>query len=164
MASFFDHLFDSNYRQREDISLLQSEVSTLDKTHEIRELRLQIAQLRLLTSALASVIEQKGIATREELALTVQQIDLLDGIEDGIQGSIAVRSAPRCASCSHFVNPNRDHCIYCGAAMDNPILSRERTGPPSTSKCASCDELTPQSEMFFTERGLCCARCEARDR
>ncbi len=134
--------------------------------------RLQRAvdRLQLVCNAFAQVLEQKGLASREELELLIQQIDLLDGVEDGKAGQ-ALREAPRCRTCSHFVNPAREECIYCGSPIARSAAaegSPYRGGPAAAAApkqerlvtCSACAARVPQSQTFFTDEGaLVCASC-----
>src|SRR5262249_18933904 len=102
----------------------------------------------------------------------VQQIDLLDGREDGFQSTEVWKNAPRCTSCNYAVNPAREECIYCGQPITRAEVATGgpyRGGPPAaaarerTATCAKCANVVPQSETFFTDDGeLHCSSCHSR--
>lgn len=172
--SFLDDMFDPTYlfdndrKQRTDIRNLTEAVANSTSPREIRELRVQVNQLQLLCNALVKMMEVKGVATTEEFAVLVQQIDLLDGREDGRAGEQTWADAPRCAHCNHFVNPDRDACIYCGRTLQaaGSAEGPYRGGPAAPkvaarlATCAKCQNRVPQNETTFTEEGeLHCADC-----
>lgn len=174
---FFEDMFDPElmfypeHKQRADIRELKGQMVELAGVADRRipALERQISGLMLLCNALVEVIERKGIATREELEVLVQQIDLLDGREDGVQSVAAWRNAPRCTSCNHYVNPQREACVYCGQPLSRGQGSGHgpyRGGPgadapaPRTAVCAQCSATVPQSDTYFTEEGrLLCSAC-----
>lgn len=165
-------MFDTEHAQRADIHDLQDKVTELTARTNARVpvLERQVSQLLLLCNALVELVERKGVGTREELQVLVQQIDLLDGREDGKQSAEAWRNAPRCTSCNHYINPQREACIYCGQPIPRAQGGGHgpyRGGPlgpsapaPRTATCAKCGSSVPQSETFFTEEGqLWCSSC-----
>lgn len=164
-----DFLFDNDRKQRADIRALTAEIASSSTPREVKELRVQVNQLQMVCNALAKMLEMKGVATEEELAVLVQQIDLLDGREDGQASDRTMSQAPRCAHCNHFVNPARDACVYCGRAIHAADSGdgAYRGGAPSAAKvaarlatCAKCSSRVPQNETTFTEDGeLWCSAC-----
>jgi hypothetical protein len=167
-------MFDSEHKQRRDIeSLAESIASAPTYDGEIRELRTQVARLQLLCNGLVSLIERKQLATREELEVAVQQIDLYDGREDGVVSPTIWRGAPRCEGCGHCVNPDREACIYCarpvpkddgsvggGPYRGGPNRAKPRAFQPRLATCAQCQERVPQQDTFFTDDGhLLCTSC-----
>lgn len=171
-----DFLFDNEYRQRRDLQDLQNEaIETAATTHalsyRVQQLETTVNQLQLLANALVSVIETKQLATREELEVLVQQIDLLDGREDGKLNPEAWSEAPRCKNCNHYVNPSREVCLYCGSslALQGATVGGPYRGgasaeneepPPRTATCAACGTQVPQSMTYFTDQGeLHCTGC-----
>ena len=165
-----EFMFDSEHKQRRDIQGLREAVlSSPDHTLEIQALHQRVDQLQLLCNALVALIEHKKLATREELEVMVQQIDLLDGIEDGKQREQVWKNAPRCEGCNYHINPDRDACVYCGRAIPKGTAGGGpyRGGPPGPDEpaprlatCASCQKHVPQSETYFTGDGeLHCSSC-----
>jgi len=162
-----DFMFDSEYEQRRDLRALRETVANDRTPQQVAALSARVDQLQLLCNALVSIIEHKGLATREELEVLVQQIDLLDGVEDGKMRQ-TWQDAPRCRGCNHYVNPRREVCIYCGLSI--PRGEAEAQGPyrggpagPSPQRlatCARCDGRVPQTDTYFTETGeLVCTSC-----
>ena len=164
------YLFDSGHKQRRDIEKLRSAVvDSFDAQTpaDVARLMTRVDQMQLMVNALVEIIERKGLATREELTVMVQQIDLLDGVEDGKMRQVW-SDAPRCGSCNNYVNPEREVCVYC----QTPIRRMEAGGapyrggaPPSAPEprlatCAMCGERVPQAQTYFTGDGeLVCSRC-----
>lgn len=152
----------------DESSYLQTQLRTA-VAHADR-LQRSVDRLQLVCNAFAQVLEQKGLASREELELLIQQIDLLDGVEDGKAGQ-ALREAPRCRTCSHFVNPAREECLYCGSpiARSAPAEGSPYRGGPGAAApakkerlvtCSACSAQVPQSQTFFTDEGaLVCSAC-----
>jgi len=164
-----EYLFDNDQKQRNDIRTLTDAVANSSSRREVKELQAQVNQLQLLCNALAKMLEMKGVATEEELAVLVQQIDLLDGLADGQQSEQVWSEAPRCAHCNHFVNPQRDACVYCGRAIhtagsgDGPYRGGAPSDPQVAARsatCAQCKKVVPQNQTSFTEDGeLWCSTC-----
>jgi hypothetical protein len=168
-----DFLFDNERKQRADIQSLTHAVASTASPHELRALQVRVNQLQLLCNALTKMLEMKGIVTETELAVLVQQTDLLDGREDSRQSEGTWHDAPRCAHCNHFVNPSRHECIYCGRTIQTADTRNGpyRDGPPSAEKkvaprsatCSKCKNVVPQNDTMFTEDGeLWCSSCLRR--
>lgn len=132
-----------------------------------------VDRLQLVCNALAEVLVQSELVSREGLEVLVQQIDLLDGVEDGKLGP-TVRAAPRCHACGHAVNPAREACIYCETPIVRTAVSDGgpyRGGPPPepapairmrTARCDQCGAEVPQGDTYFTDDGtLQCSICFA---
>jgi uncharacterized membrane protein affecting hemolysin expression len=91
MAGLLTHLFDSEYRQRQDIDTLRldSELDADNITRLSRKLdatanRLDRAELVL--EAMFLYLENQGLMNRETLAVLVREVDELDGKRDGRAG------------------------------------------------------------------------------
>ena len=135
-------------------------------------LTVRVNQLQLLCNALVKVLEIKNVASAEELEILVQQIDLLDGVQDGIQSAEAWSNAPRCPHCDHYVNPARASCIYCGRGIQTResedgryrgSSASDSTPATRTATCQKCMSVVAQSETLFTDDGeLWCLSCSRR--
>ena len=126
----------------------------------------QIDQLVLGCAALARLLEMKGVVPEEALTTMMQQLDLLDGHEDGSMGEHISVSAPRCEGCNHFINPKRTECIYCSRSLTAvaPQGGAYRGGPTSKPiprvTCTACEKSTPQPDTLFNGDGeLVCRAC-----
>lgn len=152
-----EFLFDTEYKQRQDIERIRSQVENApDPVRIVEPLMQRIDRLELLCKALTELVVSKGIATREELSVVTQQLDLADGVEDGKISARVRKQAPRCASCGRFVNPRREHCVYCHAV----VLQNPTEKPPErTVLCGGCGQEVPESHTFYTADGLRCDTC-----
>lgn len=152
-----EFLFDTEYKQREDIERIKQQMlDSPDLSRMIGPLAKRVDRLELLCKSLTEIIMSKGLATREELSVVTQQLDLADGVEDGKIGARVRKDAPRCASCGRFVNPKRSHCVYCHAAvLHNP----SEIPPERTVVCGGCGQDVPESSTFYTAQGLRCDTC-----
>ncbi|MEM9073920.1 MAG: hypothetical protein AAGE52_35840 [Myxococcota bacterium] len=135
---------------------------------QIVALMRQVESLQLMCSALMKALEVKQVVQPEELEVLMQQIDLLDGVEDGKIRKAAWEQAPRCRHCNHYVNPARDHCVYCGRVLQRAAGGPYRGGsapeasapPPRMATCGACQTSVPQRETLFTGKGdLVCTGC-----
>ncbi|MFK7990420.1 MAG: hypothetical protein AB8I08_30640 [Sandaracinaceae bacterium] len=159
--------FDSDRQQRRDLETLRGEVAAGASQTEVERLKRQVSQLQLLTRALATLLETKGLATPEELEVLVQQIDLLDGVEDGQMSEEVWHGAARCDHCQHFLNPAREQCLYCGRAQTGEGPGGPYRGGASTKReaprlatCGTCGNQVPQQQTYFTDEGqLQCGTC-----
>jgi hypothetical protein len=127
----------------------------------IRESHERVDQLELMVKALVELVLAKGIATRDEMSVLMQQLDLLDGVEDGRLGKETHADAPSCASCGRYVNPQRPKCVYCGGEVVVEA-KKEAPRPRPTVTCAGCGSEVPEDQTFFTENGLRCEICFTR--
>lgn len=132
----------------------------------LRQAERQIDQLVLGCAALAKLLEMKGVVPEEALTTMMQQLDLLDGYEDGSMGEHVSVSAPRCEGCNHFINPRRTECIYCSRSLtaSAPDGGAYRGGPTSKPvaqiTCTQCKKSTPQTDTVFNGNGdLVCRSC-----
>lgn len=125
-----DHLFDSDYRQREDIEELREQVSEAardrpaDTSSSVRTLRKRVDQLELMLEALYAHMENKGDIDREKLSDLMIQVDLADGVEDGRIGGDRTKRAPQCTKCSKPVSRKRAECVWCGEPVDKKAFKK----------------------------------------
>lgn len=166
--SMFDDLFDSaflfdnEYRQRRDIQQLQQQLSSTPSLGpELRAASARIDQLELLCTALAELLVAKGLTTPAELRVLMQQLDLADGVEDGRVSKHARDESPRCSHCRRFLNPSRAACVYCGTPMAQAVPPAPALKPRPDIECKGCRRVVPESDTYFTGRGLVCAACFA---
>ncbi|MCR9163740.1 MAG: hypothetical protein ACE37F_16535 [Nannocystaceae bacterium] len=152
-----DFLFDSEYKQRADIQQLKADLEAApDPSVVLGPLAARVDRLELLCKALTELIMSKGLATRDELSVVSQQLDLADGVEDGKISARVRKAAPRCPSCGRFVNPRRDNCVYCHATVAQGLPDRP---PERTVSCGGCGKDVPESGSFYTASGLRCDAC-----
>ena len=123
--------------------------------------RHQVNRLELTVRALCEVLVQRGLTTREQLVTLMQQIDLLDGREDGVVSDAAHHGAPRCGACDRYINPERDRCVFCDAAI--PRQAPAGPPPPREVECGGCGRQVPEARSNFTARGLRCDACFAAE-
>lgn len=91
MSDFFDHLFDSEYRQRDDINQLRHDTQNVDLDVDILRGQLAATQARLdraelVLEALFMYLENQELLNREVFALVLREVDRLDGKQDGRAG------------------------------------------------------------------------------
>jgi len=161
VADLWKHLFDSEWKQRDDIESVQSSVTSAmhDNVRLSRQLRAaedKVERLELVVEALVTVLELRGGLDRQELALAIERIDLEDGVVDGRMGPDRTANAPKCAACGRPVNPQREACLFCGGARD---ASKPTRPPTRTVSCRRCQRDVPESTTYFTELGITCADC-----
>jgi hypothetical protein len=123
--------------------------------------RHQVNRLELTVRALCEVLVQRGLTTREQIDALMQQIDLLDGREDGVVANAAHHDAPRCVVCDRYINPERDRCVYCDAAI--PRQAPAEPPPPRVVACGACGCQVPEARSNFTACGLRCDACFAAE-
>jgi hypothetical protein len=167
MADLWAHLFDSEWKQRDDIerALQLAEATDGDGLETARLLGQARSQLRhlegrlerteLLLAGLVGWLELEQGLTRDALALLVQRADLGDGVEDGRIGPSRSAEAPRCAGCGRPRSPTRLQCVFCGAAA---LTGGE--APARRVPCVRCGEAVEEHQTWFTAAGLVCGACE----
>lgn len=155
-SAFF---FDSEYRQRRDIQLLKAQVSDAPSQAQVQAAVARVDQLELLCSALVELLVAKGVTTSAELRVLMQQVDLSDGVEDGRVSKNAREQSPRCACCQRFLNPAREACVYCGTPMAQAVPQPPAPKPRPEVTCTECRRTVPESDTYFSGRGLLCSSC-----
>jgi hypothetical protein len=129
--SLWKYLFDTEWRQREDIELLRASAGTsqteAQKTaKKLDHLQRRVDRAELLLESLYRLVSEKNVVTADEFRLMVARVDLEDGIEDGRIGPDRNRRAPKCPECSRAINRKRTHCVFCGAE----VKPRKPSGAP----------------------------------
>ncbi len=94
--SFWDYVFDSEFRQRDDINNLSKSLRQKSKrdrresrrqkeklSERIDELELEIARITLFSRSLLKILSDKNICTPAEWEATLHTLDLEDGKIDG---------------------------------------------------------------------------------
>ena len=128
---------------------------SVDASIRARQLELRLGRLELLVHALAELLVERARATPEELAALVAQIDLRDGVEDGVMDPTGTKPGPRCLECGRPANPRRPVCVYCGAGREvEPQQPKERE-----VACPACKRSVPLSQTVYTAEGLRCGAC-----
>jgi DNA-directed RNA polymerase subunit RPC12/RpoP len=89
--------------------------------NRIEDLNERIDSLAMIMRAMWALLEEQGL-TQEQLIAKIDELDLLDGIDDG-----QMRREPvDCPKCDSKVAPGLTRCQYCGAEIelaDNGPLS-----------------------------------------
>lgn len=130
----------------------------LHSAREVQTLQAKVDYLELALSSLMELLRVRTGITKEELSLMMQRLDLADGVEDGKIGPDATRNAPSCPSCGRPVNPNRQTCLFCNAAVE--IAPAPAPDPASrTVTCTRCGAVVAEADSFFSGTGLVCPRC-----
>lgn len=130
-VSFWDHLFDNDYKQRDDIEAL-SAISTEQAIESgatrrrLEKLSQRVDRNELLNEALFRWFEAEHGLTAERFRELIVQIDLEDGVEDGRIGKDKTKRAPKCPSCARPVSRKRSQCVYCGADLPH---AKGKEGP-----------------------------------
>lgn len=177
--SVYDDLFkpaffwDNEYQQRRDLEALKKAVADASEMQPaLARQEVRMERLELLCKTLVELVVAKGLATTDEVALLMQQLDLTDGLEDGRLGSKPVTETPRCTVCEKYLNPARPTCIFCGTPMSTALGARstigyrDQVGAPGMAKrqttmvhCVVCDATLPENQSYFSEAGVVCERC-----
>jgi hypothetical protein len=105
-----------------DIRQLQSKVRVLEQ---------QCERLNLVAMAMAEILRDRLGVTEKEIEAKLSEIDLRDGQLDG-----KVRpSLLSCPQCQRTNAPNRQQCLYCGAALaSNSFLFQSTNGLPDSTR------------------------------
>ncbi|PRQ02709.1 hypothetical protein [Enhygromyxa salina] len=91
MSSLFDHFFDDDHRQRQDINTLRLDAQLDADNIQLLCRRLDATMKRLdraelVLEAMFLYLENQGLMNRETLARLVREVDELDGKRDGRAG------------------------------------------------------------------------------
>ncbi len=84
------------------------------QTNRIEDLNERIDSMALVLRAMWALMEESGVTT-EQLVAKIEELDLLDGHEDG---AMAQRAPIDCPSCDSKVAPGLSACQFCGAAVE----------------------------------------------
>lgn len=166
MGIFYDLFTPLEIKNRDQLQLMKLELESQPIALEaMQKLGAQVDRLELVCRALTELIVAKGVATRSELSVVLQQLDLEDGVEDGRARSEVRHGAPRCAGCDRFINPQRDRCVYCGASVagagGEPYRDKRAAvrAPAVKVQCVRCEKSVPEADTLFTADGLVCPGC-----
>jgi hypothetical protein len=77
---------------------------------EIKDVKHQIAKLRLANQALWEILRERLSLTNEELDAKIKEVDLRDGLQDGGMTDTGMR----CPNCGRVSNSKHAKCLYCG--------------------------------------------------
>ena len=162
--AFFDDVFyrfDIDSRQHMDIERLKfdlesAQIGEANTARALRQVVRRVEQLEMMNRTLLEVLLAKGLCTRDELEVMMQQIDLLDGVEDGRISAQVHEQAPTCGTCGRYVNPKRTACVYC----ETPVAQQtKQRAPVRTVTCSSCAATVPERSTYFGEAGVVCSAC-----
>ena len=87
-----DHMFDNDWRQRQDIEALKAQSRRLGRSRRkvtanlrarVEELEDTVGGLTLLCRGLLEMMEKKGVWNEEEFRAICREIDAADGTLDG---------------------------------------------------------------------------------
>ncbi len=150
-------------RQQRDIRELQSRLTAISERRvdasRIDALERRVDRLELICGALLDILHKRELATPDELAVVIAQIDLRDGVEDGALRDTARRSAPLCTTCQRPINPARPACVYCDAPIAPAPGAPKAARPPRMVTCTKCQKIVDERETYFTGAGLRCEAC-----
>ena len=97
---------------------------------------MDICRLMLVVEALKKILICRGYTTEDEFEKTLLELDLEDGIQEGIRTQ---KKVPRknCAQCGR-VNRKRSHCYFCGQPLHvaGRVEQRNRNCPKCRKKNA----------------------------
>jgi hypothetical protein len=166
--SFWEHLFDSPYKMREDINAMRAAMiaetgGSSSTSRAVNHLARQVRRQELLLEALVKYLSEKSHVDPAEFAKTVTQLDLADGIEDGRIGPDRVAKAPKCPFCGRPRNPKRDFCVYCGeeiTAEDIELIAPEPA--KEYVRCHKCFRRIEKKHSIRKLDGDFCSGCAPR--
>ncbi len=158
--SVWDNIFDPHrtYRHSREIEELQMQVNHApDHTRALQAMQARLNQVELLNRSLIELLTAKGVLTEQELSVMMQQVDLLDGVEDGKISAQVHANAPRCGACGRYANPKRQQCVYCGEQLR--IKAAQKARPVRMVTCAQCRSDVPEQSTYYAEQGVLCEGC-----
>ena len=174
--TILDNAGDHDHGARRQLNNLQTQLAgaadgrtVADLAQRLSKAERQIDQLVLGCAALAKLLEMKGLVPDEALITMMQQLDLLDGREDGSMRDYISETSPRCEGCNHFINPARTECVYCArsltaSAPDGGVYRGGPAAPVPVAQvtCTACKKSTPQTDTVFNGEGeLVCRSCSS---
>lgn len=80
----------------------------------------RVERVTLACQALWELLHEKHGLTENELKERMREIDLRDGILDGVMGQDAVN----CSSCGRLTVTKRSQCQFCGAPVEGRHIFR----------------------------------------
>ena len=116
-------------------------------------LRADVSRLMLVVAALKRTLIDKGLMTEDEFEKMILDLDLEDGVQDGMVTDTKIRRIT-CEQCGKL-NRNRAYCYFCGQPLhvkDKVDVSRRRCtkcrrlNAARRRKCMYCGEpIKPRS-------------------
>ena len=163
--SFWDYIFDNEYKQRDDIEALKASVAANASIGDplrrnIHHLADRFNRQELLLTALISYLKDKNLLDQEEFANHMIRVDLADGVEDGRIGHDKSKEAPKCPFCDRPRNPKRDQCVYCGEEITPEDAKLLEKGPRiEYVRCHKCFRRIRKEHAVRRLRGTYCSGC-----
>jgi hypothetical protein len=153
-ASFWQYLFDNEWRQRQDIESLRDRLDTgssaqagLAASASVGALRQQIHELSATVMILVDLLAEAGALDREKLRARVE----------GVLENSRVEPTPM-----------PDPWTPAAAAAKRPEVGgdpyRDSLQAPATVVCASCGRTVPERLTVITAEGVICDACAATKR
>lgn len=89
-------------------------------TNRIEDINERLDSMAMIMRAMWALLEEQGLTT-DQLLAKMEELDLMDGVEDGQMK----RGAVDCQSCDSKVAPGLSRCQFCGAEVapldDHPL-------------------------------------------
>lgn len=89
-------------------------------TNRVEDLNERIDSMAMILRAMWALLEEQGMTT-EQLMAKMEELDLMDGVEDGQMKQGAVD----CPACDSKVAPGLSRCQFCGTEVapidDHPL-------------------------------------------
>jgi DNA-directed RNA polymerase subunit RPC12/RpoP len=92
---------------------------TLSLEEEVKQLRYKIARVSLFNQALWEILRERLDVKDADLERRVREIDLRDGVEDGVVTDTPIR----CPRCGRISNSRHWKCLYCGQEFEKPATA-----------------------------------------
>ena len=89
-----------------------------DSSGRIRELEHHVQRLQLLNQALWELLREKLQLSDEDLQAKAHEVDMRDGVEDGLMTNTALK----CPTCGRVSSSKHWRCLYCGQQFQKPVM------------------------------------------
>ena len=137
----WSYMFSNRIVNRADINRLDTKTNyikgaIIDQERGSDAVRMDLCRIMLVVEVLKNRLVSAGLMTEEEFKEDVLNLDLEDGIRDGVKTQ---KKVPRrtCSQCGK-INRHRSHCYYCGQP-----LAVEEYVPQNKKRCPKCEQINP---------------------
>ena len=122
-----------------DRQAVQIKSDIIDQDRGADALRMDLCRMMLIVESMKNLLVEKGVMTEQEFEEGVINLDLEDGVRDGVRTQ---KKVPRmhCSQCGK-INRKRAWCYYCG----QPLHVKEAV-PRNKKVCPKCEQInTPRA-------------------
>ena len=161
--SLINHLFDGSDSTQIELhksgptTQIQARQAGALSEQRLIKLENRLGRLNLVVESLVRLVVNKNLAKPEELKTLLRQIDLEDGVQDGLMEKSDDEVPDRCTSCKAKIPSGKRNCVFCGESFEdevdrilNIIEQDMEKGATFPQQCPSCEARAKPDRDYCT--------------